>query len=71
MAWTTEEAAAYLGLSIHMVARLCRDGILKAHKHGRAWDIEPESVAAYKDAPRNKGGRPRKQPGSAPSSKQP
>ncbi len=71
MAWTTEEAAAYLGLSIHMVARLCRNGTLKAHKHGRDWDIEPESVAAYKAAPKNKGGRPRKQPGSAPSSKQP
>ncbi len=69
MAWTTEEAAAYLGLSKHMVTKLCRDGILKAHKHGRDWDIEPESVAAYKVSPRDKGGRPRKQPGSAPSPK--
>ncbi len=66
MAWTTEEAAQYLGLSINMVAKLCRSGILKARKHGRDWDIDPASVEAYKAAPKDKGGRPRKQPGSAP-----
>ncbi len=69
MAWTSEEAAEYLGLSKSMVTRLCRDGILKARKHGRDWDIDPASVEAYKVAPKNKGGRPRKQPGSAPTFK--
>jgi excisionase family DNA binding protein len=61
MAWTTREAAKYLGMNPTYVGILCNKGKLKATKHGRDWDIDPESVAAYKLAPKNKGGRPRKQ----------
>ena len=60
MAWTTEEAADYLQVSKSFVARLCRDGVIKATMHGRDWDIDPESVKAYKESPKQKGGRPRK-----------
>jgi len=60
LAWTTKEASNYLGLTRSMVTKLCRDGILKAKMHGRDWDIDPESVRAYKAAPKDKGGRPRK-----------
>ncbi len=67
MAWTTEEAADYLGVTKNMVARLCRDDVLTATKHGRDWDIDPESVVVYKISPKNKGGRPRKKPVPSPS----
>lgn len=61
MAWTTKQAAEYLNTSISFITRLCRKGILNAKMHGRDWDIDPESVKAYKETPKNKGGRPRKQ----------
>lgn len=60
MAWTTEEAAKYLGVTRSFVARLCRKDLLKSTKHGRDWDIDPESVKAYKNKPKGKVGRPRK-----------
>lgn len=60
MAWTTKEAADFLGMDPSYVGSLCKNGILKALKHGRDWDIDPESVRAYKDLPKNKGGRPHK-----------
>lgn len=60
MAWTSNQAAEYLGVTMSFIARLCRNDILKCSKHGRDWDIDPESVKAYKTAPKNKGGRPRK-----------
>jgi excisionase family DNA binding protein len=62
MGWTTEEAAKYLDKSISLVISLIRRNKLSAKKHGRDWDIDPQSVKDYKNAPKNKGGRPRKQP---------
>lgn len=63
MAWTTKEAAEYLGMNPTYVGILCNRGLLIAKKHGRDWDIDPESVKAYKELPKDKGGRPRKQTG--------
>lgn len=60
MAWTTKEAAEFLNVTRTTVTRLCKKGIIKSSMHGRDWDIDPESVEAYKLAPKNKGGRPRK-----------
>ena len=60
MGWTTEEAAEYLGVTTRFISRLCKDGTLDAKKHGRDWDIDPQSVEEYKNTPKNKGGRPRK-----------
>lgn len=60
MGWTTKTASEFLGVTISFVDRLCRDGILSAKMHGRDWDIDPDSVKQYKNAPKNKGGRPKK-----------
>ena len=60
MGMTSTEAAEYLGVSRRFITDLCRRGKLSARKHGRDWDIDPESVKAYKEAPKDKGGRPRK-----------
>lgn len=58
--WTSAEAAQYLGVSKSFVDRLCRDGVLNCSKRGRDWLIDPQSVAAYAQAPKDKGGRPAK-----------
>jgi hypothetical protein len=60
MAWTTKEASEFLDLKVAYVGSLCKKGLLKATKHGRDWDIDPDSVRAYRALPKNKGGRPRK-----------
>lgn len=60
MGMTTREAAEYLGTTVNFITLLCRSGKLKAKKHGRDWDIEPESVKRYAEAPKDKGGRPKK-----------
>lgn len=60
MGWTTQEAAEYLGMERAYVGWLCNQHLLNCKKHGRDWDIDPESVKAYKLKPKNKGGRPRK-----------
>ena len=57
---TTKEVALYLGVRPGYVARLCKKGVLVATRFGRAWVIDPASVEAYKNAPKDKGGRPRK-----------
>lgn len=61
MGMTTKEAAEHLGVSENYVAILCKRGTLKAKRHGYMWDIDPASVEAYKAAPKDKGGRPRKE----------
>ena len=58
MGWTTDQAAAELGKSRSFIHSLIRRGKLRAEKHGRDWDIDPQSVLEYKQQPRNKGGRP-------------
>lgn len=60
MGMTTKEAAKILGLKVRQVANLCNKGKLEAKRHGYMWDIDPASVEAYKAAPKDKGGRPRK-----------
>jgi excisionase family DNA binding protein len=60
MGLTTQEAAAILGIKINYISELCRTGRLKATMHGRDWDIDPDSVQAYKNTPRKKTGRPKK-----------
>lgn len=60
MPWTTKEAAEFLKVTPTFISILCKRGKLKCSKHGRDWDIDPESVKAYRDRPKNKGGRPRK-----------
>ncbi|MBX3046986.1 MAG: helix-turn-helix domain-containing protein [Anaerolineales bacterium] len=60
MGLTSVEAAKVLGITPTQVTRLCKLGTIKARKHGPVWDIDPASVEAYKKAPRNKGGRPKK-----------
>ena len=60
MGMTSKEAARYLGITIHQVVLLIKTGKLSAYKFGRDWVIDPASVEAYKNAPKDKGGRPRK-----------
>lgn len=58
---TTKEAAARLGLEPIAVRKAITRGKMAAVKHGRDWLITPEEVERYKAAPKNKGGRPRKE----------
>jgi hypothetical protein len=44
--------AERLGVSTEYVARLCRRGDLSGVQQGRAWAIDPESVALYEAARR-------------------
>lgn len=60
MGLTSKEAAKELGVTQGHISMLIKRGKLKASKHGPLWDIDPESVKAYKKAPKNKGGRPKK-----------
>ncbi|MGD8457201.1 MAG: helix-turn-helix domain-containing protein [Anaerolineales bacterium] len=60
MGWTTEQAADYLGVTRRFVVSLINRGKLKATRFGYMWYIDPDSVKAYKQAPKDKGGRPRK-----------
>lgn len=60
---TTKEAAEYLGLGKPQVNRLINKGKLKAELQNTPvpyYLIGRESVEAYKLAPKDKGGRPRK-----------
>jgi excisionase family DNA binding protein len=59
MGMTSEEAARVLNVTKGFISRLCKKGILNAKKHGRDWDIDPESVEKYRITPKDKGGRPR------------
>lgn len=43
------------------IARMCKAGKLNAAKKGRDYWIEPADLEAYAAAPRDKGGRPRKE----------
>lgn len=58
--WTTTEAAEFLGVSRKFIRSLIYRSKIKANKHGRDWNISPESVKAYMTAPKDKGGRPRR-----------
>jgi excisionase family DNA binding protein len=57
------EAAAILDVTPQHVAYLCKEGRLPATREGRDWRIPRAAVEAYRDAPKDKGGRPRKEAG--------
>jgi excisionase family DNA binding protein len=59
-ALTTVEAAALLGRTRQHVAHLCAEGVLPATRIGRDWRIDRAGVVAYRDAEKDKGGRPRR-----------
>jgi len=59
---TVTQAAEFLGCSKSYVQRLVRIGRLDAREEQipiRYYLIDPDAVAAYKVAPKSKGGRPR------------
>ncbi len=58
---TTKEAAERLGCAVITVHKAIKRGQMAAVKHGRDWFISAEEVERYKAAPKNKGGRPRKE----------
>ena len=52
---TTAEAASLLRVSRRRVQELIRLGTLKATKFGRDWQIDAESVEAYRQSARKPG----------------
>jgi excisionase family DNA binding protein len=59
MGLTTEEAASRLGITTRAVVKLCKEGKLDARKHGRDWDITPDSVQAYQENRPKPGPKPK------------
>lgn len=57
---TTAEAAAVLGLQPGTVRTYIEQGLLRAEKRGRDWQIARAEVARYQQA-RRKAGRPQGQ----------
>jgi excisionase family DNA binding protein len=57
---TTDEAAALLGATRQHVAALCKRGILPGLRRGRDWWVPRSAALAYRDAEKDKGGRPRR-----------
>ena len=47
--YTCNEAAALLGLCGTRVRQLCKEGSLKARKHGWSWVIEEKEIARFKE----------------------
>lgn len=44
---TATEAAEVLRMTPYEVARLCREGSIRASRPGRAWLIRPDAIRAY------------------------
>jgi len=59
-ALTTQQAADELKVSRRRVNTLIALGTLKAEKFGAAWQVERESVEAYRDSPRKAGPKVKK-----------
>ena len=53
----SEDAAKFLGVTIAMVHRYCREGRLKAKKFGPAWLIEMKDLKWFKENGRRKWSR--------------
>ena len=49
----TAQAAILLSKTAYWVRRQCAAGELRASYYGGSWDIDPEAIAAYKDARAN------------------
>lgn len=47
---TTQEAAQILGTSREWIARLCKNSKLDCRRPGHEWQVNRESVEAYKTA---------------------
>lgn len=46
-AWTVEQAAEHLHLSIRRVQELARENSIEGRRIGQRWELDPTSVAAY------------------------
>ena len=55
MGMTAKQTAEYLETSTKFVLSLIYRDSIKVKKHGRDWDLDPESVKAYKSTPKDKG----------------
>ena len=62
---TARESAKFLGLTKPQIYRLIKQGKLVAKLNSAGpisyYEIEKTSITAYKIAPKNKGGRPKKE----------
>jgi len=54
---TTREAAAILGVTLHQVSHLAREGTIKALKIAHSWMVEQTSVEAYAASDRRTGSK--------------
>lgn len=59
---TTSQAAAILQVSRRRVNELIELGTLQATRFGKAWQVDPASVEAYKNSPRKAGRKPQNRP---------
>ena len=57
----TPQVAERLGVTVGRVNQLIWAGLLDAHKIGRDWLVDTESIARYQAAPRRGPGRQRKE----------
>ena len=57
----TPQVAERLGVTRGRVNQLIWAGLLAAHKIGRDWLVDVESIARYQAVPRREPGRPRKE----------
>ena len=45
--YTADRASEILGICPSLVRRYCRDGVIKATKHGRDWSISLADITQY------------------------
>jgi excisionase family DNA binding protein len=67
--FTTEEAAAELGVTTARTRQLIRAGILKAQQYGRAYLVTPAAIAEARKRHSKPGPVPKSSPGLAPKAK--
>lgn len=60
--YTSNEAAAELGIDVSRVLQLCRAGRLGHTKHGNAWVIKASDIARFRSVGPLPSGRPEKKP---------
>lgn len=59
---TTQEAAAYLALSVQRVHQIGAAGTVPRRRLGPIWLYRRADLDRYRDAPKRKGGRPKAGP---------
>ncbi len=67
--FTTEEAAAELGVTTARTRQLIRAGILKAQQYGRAYLVTPAAIAEARKRHSKPGPVPKSSPGPAAKAK--